>query len=472
MKVFAPRTLLTAARGVASSSAARSAPRAPVAAAAAPVQRRSYSDVVGSAEMDWQNLGFEYRDTNCFVNYTWKDGKWDAGVLQEDPHFKMHVMSAAVHYGQGLFEGTKAHHCADGSVRLWNIDGNAARMQQGAQRMMIPEVPREMFVEACERAVAANLAFLPPYGTGGSLYLRPVLFGHGPQLGLCPAPQYTFAVLALPVSSYYKTGLNPVSALVVENDRAAPAGVGNVKCSGNYGADILPSIQARERGFSTVLYVDPKKKQHIEEFSVSNFIGIKHDDGSGRKVYVTPKSDSILMSCTNKMLMEMAPMLGFDVEHRPVHVNELATFDEVAGCGTAVVLMGVKDVTRRNTKISYPSIDNVKALYDMYRGIQFGEVEDAFKWSTPLQATARSPKSHVARQAVPAMERATALRVGMGEAQETACEPARPQKKAGSKKAKALSLRRKHMMRRQGLERPVEHLLRKTSKAASKVQSA
>eukprot|EP01064_Diplonema_japonicum_P023843 TRINITY_DN34288_c0_g1_i1.p1 TRINITY_DN34288_c0_g1~~TRINITY_DN34288_c0_g1_i1.p1 ORF type:complete len:464 (+),score=79.88 TRINITY_DN34288_c0_g1_i1:42-1394(+) len=342
------------------------------------------SQKIGGAALDWPNLGFDFRPTHGFVKYTWKHGSWDAGVFEKDPYFKVHVMSSAIHYGQGLFEGTKAHHCADGKTRLWNLDGNVSRMQEGARRMLIPEVPHEMFIEACDRVVTENLDFLPPYGSGGSMYLRPILFGHGPQLGLQPAPEYTFAVLAIPVSSYYKGGLAPVSVkIVMDADRSAPLGVGNVKVSGNYGADILPSIKARAEGYPTVLYLDAKEKKYIEEFSVSNFIGIKKEK-DGRKKYITPKSDTILMSCTNKMLMQLAPRMGYDVEHRPVEVSELNSFDEVAGCGTAVVLMGVKDINYNNEIVKYDSIENVESLYSLYRSIQFGETEDLFKWGSEI----------------------------------------------------------------------------------------
>eukprot|EP00659_Diplonema_papillatum_P020875 gene20875-32200_t len=341
---------------------------------------------VGKAGLDWTNLGFDFRPSNGFMKYTWKEGKWDEGSFETEPYFKMHIMSSAIHYGQGLFEGTKAHHCADGTARLWNVSGNADRMNQGAKRMLIPEVPKEMFLEACDRVVAMNLDYLPPYGTGGSLYLRPVLFGMGPQLGLQPAPEYVFAVLAIPVSSYYKGGLSPVKVLVVEDhDRSAPKGVGNVKVSGNYGADILPSIAARAKGYPTVLYLDAHEKKYIEEFSVSNFVGIQLLP-DGRKKYVTPKSPSILVSCTNQMLMKLAPSMGYDVEWRPVKVSELSTFNECAGCGTAVVLMGVDSITHGQTVHQYGGIKNIESLYSLYRSIQFGETEDVFGWGQKVSA--------------------------------------------------------------------------------------
>ena len=168
-------------------------------------------DDVGSANLDWPRLGFDFQKTNGFVKHTWVNGKWDDGEWEPEPFLKLHVMSAAIHYGQGVYEGAKAHHCKDGSVRLWNIQANAHRMLEGCERMMMPAVPPEMFIRACEWCVAANRAYIPPYGTGGALYLRPYIFGHGPQLGLSAAPQFHFCVLAMPVSSYYAGGLQPTS---------------------------------------------------------------------------------------------------------------------------------------------------------------------------------------------------------------------------------------------------------------------
>mmetsp|Transcript_22131 Transcript_22131/g.66433 ORF Transcript_22131/g.66433 Transcript_22131/m.66433 type:complete len:299 (-) Transcript_22131:53-949(-) len=288
-------------------------------------------------------------------------------------------MSSAIHYGQAVYEGAKAHHCQDGEVRLWNIKANANRMLEGSARMMMPEVPPEMFIRACEWAVAANRAFIPPYGTGGAMYLRPYIFGHGPQLGLSPAPQFHFCVLAIPVSSYYAGGLQPIDVLVAhEWDRAAPQGVGNVKASGNYGSDILVSINARGDGYPTVLYLDPKEKKYIEEFSVANFVGIKDN------TYVTPDTPTILKSATNDMLMELAasPAFGMKVERRPVEMAECADFEEVAGCGTAVVMMGVKSITHKEKVYSYDSISTVESLYNHYRAMQFGEKEEPFGWGT------------------------------------------------------------------------------------------
>ncbi|KAJ8612381.1 hypothetical protein CTAYLR_007951 [Chrysophaeum taylorii] len=330
--------------------------------------------------MDWERLGFDFQKTLGHVKFTWSNGSWDEGVLDAEPYLKVHTMSSAIHYGQGIFEGAKAHHCADGVVRLWNIDANARRLALGCERMMMPVVPKQTFVQACEWAVAANFAFVPPYETKGAMYLRPFVFGHGPQLGLSPAPMFHFCVLAIPVASYYSSGLAPIDVLVVDsNDRAAPQGVGHVKASGNYGSDIKVSITARADGFSSVLYLDPKEKAYVEEFSVSNFIGIKYDGPT----FVTPDTDTVLESTTNDLLMQLARSLGWTVERRPIHVSELAEFDEVAGCGTAVIMMGIRSITHKQTVYHYDSIDYVSRLYHHYRAIQFAENPDIFGWGTP-----------------------------------------------------------------------------------------
>ena len=346
---------------------------------------KNSNPVVGSANLDWSRLGFDFQPTAGFVKFTWANGCWDSGVFDPDPYLRLHVMSSAIHYGQAVFEGAKAHQCADGSVRLWAVRENARRMRQGCFRMMMPEVPESMFVRGCEWAVAGNLAYVPPYETKGAMYLRPYIFGHGPQLGLSPAPNFHFCVLAVPVSSYYGGGIKPIDALVVEkNDRAAPQGVGNIKAAGNYGSDILVSIYARGDGYPTVLYLDALTKQYVEEFSVSNFIGIKYARQGHKAKYVTPQTNTVLRSITNELLMRLASSADFDmdVERRPIHVDELDTFDEVAGCGTAVVVMGIKSLTYKGRKIEYKGIDTISKLYETYRAIQFGEAEDPCQWGT------------------------------------------------------------------------------------------
>lgn len=340
--------------------------------------------------MDWARIGFDFQKTNGFVKFTWREGQWDAGVWEREPYLNMHVMSSAIHYGQGVYEGCKAHHCADGGVRVWNVGANASRMNEGADRMMMPRVDEATFVRACEWAVAGNLPFVPPYGSGGSMYLRPFLFGHGPQLGLSPAPTFSFCVLAIPVAAYYAGGLSPIDVLIPEGyDRAAPEGVGHVKASGNYGSDILVSVHARADGYPTVLYLDPREKKYVEEFSVANFVGLREEPGGG-VTYATPDAPSILRSLTNDMLMDLAAsdQFGYKVERRRIAAAELADFDEVAGCGTAVVMMGVKSITHGDTVHRYGSIERVERLYDAYRAIQFGDAPDTFGWGKLLRPLA------------------------------------------------------------------------------------
>lgn len=252
-------------------------------------------------------------------------------------------------------------------------------------RVCMPEVPEELFLRAVKRAVSENLAFLPPYGTGGALYIRPVLFGTGPRIGLQPSDQYTFLVIVLPVADYYRGGWNPVSAVVVEDyDRAAPKGVGNVKVAGNYAADILPNMSAKKKGFPIALYLDSKTNKYIEEFSTSNFIAIdKHG------AFVTPKSGAILGSITNKSLMELAVDEGREVQHRAVEVNEIVQdhFTEIGACGTAVVLTPVDKVVYKDHMIKLggdhpvtPEQSILRAMYQRISRIQSGDEADKFNW--------------------------------------------------------------------------------------------
>jgi branched-chain amino acid aminotransferase len=204
--------------------------------------------------IDWNNLGFSYSDTKSHIRYVWKDGKWDDGTLHTDPYMSMHVAATALHYGQAAFEGLKAFSRKDGSVGIFRMHDNARRMMGSANRVLMAEVPQEIFEEAILRVVKDNLEYVPPYGTNGALYIRPLLIGTGARLGLQPADEYTFLVLVAPVGDYYKGGLTPVSALVMdEYDRAAPHGTGHVKLSGNYAPTLLPGRDARERGFPIIL---------------------------------------------------------------------------------------------------------------------------------------------------------------------------------------------------------------------------
>ncbi|GAB5357013.1 hypothetical protein AAMO2058_000337200 [Amorphochlora amoebiformis] len=328
----------------------------------------------GSKNLDWESLGFGYVPTDAMVVATWKDGKWGQLDLQRDLNFKLSAFSNIIHYGQGVFEGLKAHCCKDGKVRVFNSDMNWERMRNGADRLGMPEIPQDLFTNAVDFCVYTNMGYVPPYGIGGSLYLRPVLFGHGPQLGLGQAPEYLFAVMCAPVGAYYKSGLKAVDSVVIDKyDRAAPMGVGAVKCPGNYAADVKPAKEAADKGYPIALYLDSSERKYIEEFSTSNFVAI---DEKGR--YVTPKSESILPSTTNKVLMKIASSLGIEVEERPVAFEEVSGFKEVAACGTAVVLTPVGSITKGDQVYKFGELDRLKLLYEKVKALQVGEEEDTF----------------------------------------------------------------------------------------------
>ena len=332
---------------------------------------------VGTENLDWPNLGFEYRQTTSFVQCEYKNGKWGELERKTDPFVKVHIGGTALHYGQACFEGLKAFQCKDKAVRIFRPDENAARIARSCERVCMPPIPKEKFLEACQVVVRDNLGFVPPYGTNGALYIRPVLFGSGPRIGLQPADEYIFIVLAIPVGDYYKGGLKPVQAVVIdEYDRAAPRGVGNVKVAGNYASDLLPNVAAKKAGYPIGLYLDAKTNSFVEEFSTSNFLAV---DKKG--AYVTPKSNAILASVTNKSLMELASDEGMDVQVRPVKVDEIMNggFEEIAACGTAVVVTPVNKVLYKDSLVSIgqPGLSTVgptiNRLYARIRRIQNGE---------------------------------------------------------------------------------------------------
>lgn len=331
-------------------------------------------------QLDWTNLGFAYHETRGHVAHHWKDGAWDSGYFQKDPYLSVHIAATALHYGQSAFEGLKAFRSKDGKVGIFRPQENARRMQTASQRIVMPEIPEKMFVESVSWAVRENIDYLPPYGSGGSLYIRPLLFGSGSEIGLGPAKEYTFLVLVTPVGAYFQEGIQAFDARVVEDyDRAAPLGVGYVKLAGNYAASLLPGKLSKEAGFPLALYLDAKERRYIDEFGTSNFIGI---DKKG--VYVTPKSPSILPSITNRSLMTLAEDSGLRVEQRRVAFEELSDFREIGACGTAVVIAPVKKIVRGDREIVIQDHSGfgpqLKKLYDRFRGIQFGEIKDQHGW--------------------------------------------------------------------------------------------
>ena len=313
-------------------------------------------------------------------------------VVLQDPYIPLHIGATALHYGQSCFEGLKAFCHEDGDVYVFRPDENAKRMQNSCKRTMMAELPTEDFLDAINTVVKDNIEYVPPYGSGGALYIRPLLFGSGPRIGLQPAEEYTFLIMVIPVGDYYKGGLSsPVDALIIEDfDRAAPRGVGNVKVAGNYAADLLPNMLSKKKGYPIGLYLDAQTQSTVEEFSTSNFVGIDNDNNK----YVTPKSPSVLPSITNKSLMTIAKDEGLTVEQRDIPVEELSTFDEVLAVGTAVVVTPVGSVTRfddegKETKYEFGESDELGAttvrLYNKVRAIQNGEEEDKHGWNFKVE---------------------------------------------------------------------------------------
>lgn len=327
----------------------------------------------------WGQLGFQIRPLNGYIKYTHQNQRWDKGTFVPAPYILLHINSGALHYGVSCFEGLKAFACKDGMVRLVNPMLNAARMQEGARKLRMPEVPSEMFVEGVCEAIKANVEFVPPYGNNASMYIRPLLFASGQMLGLAPlAEEYTFMVTVLPAGGYFsKTGgEDGIDALVMENhDRAAPQGTGSVKAAGNYAADLEPVHGAKSLGYGTTLYLDAKERRFVEEFSVCNFVGIK-----GNK-FVTPDADSILVSTTNRMLQQLAKEEGMEVERRPVDFDEeIESFDEIGMVGTAAVVVRVKSITRGERTYQKTSFDTLQRLRSKYTAIQCGDLPDKYGW--------------------------------------------------------------------------------------------
>lgn len=343
------------------------------------IRRKNMSD----KNIDWTKLGFAYMDTNCHIQYVCKNGEWDKGELVNEPYLKMHIAATCLHYGQAAFEGMKAFRCADGKIRVFRPRENAGRMYRTAQRTCMAPPPPEMFIDAIKRVIKANEEFVPPYGSGGSLYIRPLLIGTGAQVGVAPAAEYTFIMFVIPAGEYYKGGLKPVRAVIIDDyDRAAPLGMGDVKVAGNYAASIFAHEKAKHDGWPVELYLDSKTHTHVEEFATSNFLGIKY--GEKYNTYVTPDSRSVLPSVTNMTLKEIAADIGMKVEVRPIPFEELAEFNEIAACGTAVVVTPVCEITRGDKVFKIGDKDKcgpvIQRLFETVQGIQYGRLPDTHGW--------------------------------------------------------------------------------------------
>jgi branched-chain amino acid aminotransferase len=332
------------------------------------------------APLDWPKLDFGYRKTDANIRFTCKDGAWDQGVLTPDETIPMHMAATCLHYGQECFEGLKAFETKKGDVVVFRIDENARRIARSCKKILMTPVPEDLFINAVFRVINANRRFVPPYGTGASLYIRPLVIGTGAQVGVKPATEYMFLVFVTPVGPYFKTGFKPVNLIVEENvDRAAPQGVGDIKVGGNYAAGIRASMAAREKGFTEVLYLDAKHKRYIDESGPANFFGITKDDQ-----YVTPDSESILPSITNKSLITLAEESGLRPQRREIDVEEIFGFKEAGCCGTAAVITPVGSITYRDRKAVYSQDGQAgprcTELYTKLTKIQVGDLPDKYGW--------------------------------------------------------------------------------------------
>ncbi|MCB9638019.1 MAG: branched-chain amino acid aminotransferase [Myxococcales bacterium] len=331
------------------------------------------------APLDYANLPFGYQKTDAHIRYTWRNGAWDQGELSEGEHIPLHIAATGLHYGQQVFEGLKIYESKDGRALSFRMEDNAKRMQHSAEMLSMQAPTVEIFKEAVHRVVRANKRFLPPYGSGATLYVRPLLLGTGARVGVAPADEYTLLVFVTPVGPYFKKGFSPTKLWLEEEiERAAPHGVGSAKAGGNYAAGMRATVKARSMGFGEALYLDVHKR-HIDELGAANFFGIKAD-----KTYVTPNSSSILRSITNNSLQRLAVDLGYKVEHRPVSVDELFDFVEVGACGTGAVITPVESITRGKEEIVYLKDGkpgpHCTALYQALTRIQLGDAHDPYGW--------------------------------------------------------------------------------------------
>jgi len=335
--------------------------------------------------IDWKTLPFGYMKTDANVRAYYKDGAWSDIEVTDSEYIPIHIAATGLHYGQQAFEGMKAFRGKDGDIRLFRWKENAARLRRSSQGIFMAEVPDELFFKAIKEAVLRNERFIPPYGTGAALYIRPLLYGSGAEVGVKPGKEYTFLVFVTPVGPYFKEGFNPVNILLEkDSDRAAPLGTGTLKVGGNYAASLRGVMKAQKAGCGSPMYLDPKEKKYIDEIGAANFFAIKNN------TYITPESPSILPSITNKSLLQVAEKLGMKVERRPVALDELESFEEIGACGTAAVISPIGTVIDAENQKFYKFCEDGKAgpvstkLYKYLVGLQYGEIEDEFGWITKL----------------------------------------------------------------------------------------
>lgn len=331
-------------------------------------------------DIKWSELGFNYIKTDKrYISY-WKNGSWDEGKLVEDNNITLSEGSTCLHYGQECFEGLKAYSTKDGGIQLFRPDENAKRMQTSCERVMMPVVPTEKFIDACMQVVKANEAWVPPYGSGATLYLRPYVIGIGDNVGVRPADEYIFAIFATPVGPYFKGGMKPVNFVTTDADRAAPHGTGQIKVGGNYAASLYSHYEAVKKGFADCIYLDPATHTKIDEVGAANFFGITKDNK-----FITPQSSSILPSITKRSLLHVAKeYLNLETLEADVFIDQLDKYAEAGACGTAAVITPIGGIEHKGVMHTFYSQTEVgpitRKLYETLYGIQMGDVKAPEGW--------------------------------------------------------------------------------------------
>lgn len=331
--------------------------------------------------IDWAELGFGYIKTDYRFVSNYKNGAWDEGVLTEDANVVISECAGVLQYAQTIFEGMKAYTTADGRIVTFRPDLNGERMEYSAERLEMPVYPKDEFVKAVLKTIKANEAYVPPYGSGATLYVRPYMFGSNPVIGVKPADEYQFRVFTTPVGPYFKGGVKPLTIRISDFDRAAPNGTGHIKAGLNYAMSLYAIVDAHKQGYDENMYLDASSRTKVEETGGANFLFVTRDG----KV-VTPKSDSILPSITRRSLMQVArEYLGLEAEEREVYVEELADFAECGLCGTAAVISPVGKIVDHGKEICLPSGMSemgpvTKKLYDTLTGIQMGTIKAPEGW--------------------------------------------------------------------------------------------
>ena len=331
--------------------------------------------------LDWSNLGFGYMPTDYRYLSCFKGGKWDDGALITDSNIVMSECAGVLQYSQSCFEGLKAYTTESGHIVVFRPDLNASRMKNSCERLEMPVFPEERFIKAVEEVVKANDAWVPPFGSGATLYIRPYMFGSSAVIGVKPAEEYQFRILVTPVGPYFKGGAKPITIRVSDFDRAAPRGTGHVKAGLNYAMSLHAIVDAHKKGFDENVYLDPATRTKIEETGGANVIFITKDNK-----LVTPKSDSILPSITRRSIVYVAEhYLGMQVEEREVYLDEVKDFAECGLCGTAAVISPVGKINDHGKEICFPAGmekmgPTTQKLYDTLTGIQMGKVEAPEGW--------------------------------------------------------------------------------------------